>query len=310
MTSRMADQRGQSAIIALLFLTVLLGMAAAVIDVGAWFRAHRAAQAEADATALAAAQAYADDPANAGVLAVTYGLKTAGDNGGGVTASDITLVGNNSVRVDVRRDVAGVFSKVMGYAGVRVHAHAVAKAYEPGSVRWVAPIVVKNTHKDLFGPKATDTPKFNVPTTLTLGPQGAPGAFSLLNLDETDQNGTIGTSTLASWIEDGFDKYLAPGGFYSDPGAKFNSSQIQSALQDRYGTELLFPVYDTLVGTGSNAEYHVIGWVGFHITSVTDVSGTGGTINGWFTRYTADALDTPVPAGSLDGGVRSIQLID
>jgi Flp pilus assembly protein TadG len=306
MTSRLADQRGQSAVMTLLFLTVLLGMCAAVVDVGAWFRAHRAAQAEADAAALAAAQALPADPANAAVLAVQYATK----NGGGVSAGDVQLLPSAAVRVDVRRDIPGVFSKALGFAGVRVHAHAVAKAYLPGEVRWVAPIVVKNTHPQLFGPKATDSPQFNVPTQLTLGPQGAPGAFSMLNLDENQQNGTIGTSTLADWIEEGFDQYLEPGQFYSDPGAKFNSSQIQSALQDRYGTELLFPVYDTLLMQGSNAEYHVIGWVGFHITSVVNVSGTGGTINGWFTRYTADGIDSVPPSGTADAGVRSIQLID
>jgi Flp pilus assembly protein TadG len=306
MKRRMADQRGQSAVMTLLFLTVLLGMCAAVVDVGAWFRAHRSAQAEADAAALAAAQALPADPANATVLAVQYANK----NGGGVTAADVQLLPSAAVRVDVRRDVPGVFSKVLGFAGVRVHAHGTAKAYLPGEARWVAPIVVKNTHPLLFGPTATQSPTFDVPTTLTLGPQGAPGAFSMLNLDENQQNGTIGTSTLAEWIEEGFDQYLEPGQFYSDPGAKFNSSQIQSALQDRYGTELLFPVYDTLVLQGSTAEYHVIGWVGFHITSVTNVSGTGGSINGWFTRYIADGIDSAPPAGTVDMGVRSIQLID
>jgi len=289
----------------LLFLTVLLGMCAAVVDVGAWFRAHRAAQAEADAAALAGAQAFPADPANASVLAVQYASK----NGGGVTSGDVTLLPDNTVRVDVRRDVPGVFSKALGFAGVRVHAHGTAHAYGPGEARWVAPIVVKNTHPLLFGPKATGTPTFDVPTTLTLGPQGAPGAFSMLNLDESQQTGTIGTSALAEWIEEGFDQYLDLGQYYSDPGAKFNSSQIQSALQDRYGTELLFPVYDILTGTGSNAEYHVIAWVGFHITNVTS-SGSGGSLDGWFTRYIADGLDTPTPAGTPDTGVRSISLID
>jgi hypothetical protein len=302
MTSRMADQRGQSAVMTLLFLTVLLGMCAAVVDVGAWFRAHRAAQAEADAAALAAAQAFPANPANASVLAVQYANK----NGGGVTAGDVALLGNSTVRVDVRRDVAGVFSKALGFAGVKVHAHATAKAYQPGEVRWVAPIVVRNTHPQLFG--TPGCPCFDQPTTLTLGPQGAPGAFSMLNLND-DSTGTVGTSTMVDWIENGFNELLNLREYYSDPGAKYNSSQIQTALQDRYGTELLFPVYDILVGTGSNAEYRVIGWVGFHITN-TQASGTGGTLDGWFTRYIADGIDAATPPGTPDTGVRSISLID
>jgi hypothetical protein len=302
MNWRMSDERGQSAIMSLLFLTVLLATAAAVLDVGSWYRAHRSAQAEADASALAAAQAFPATPANASVLAVQYANK----NGGGVTAGDVTLLGNDTVRVDVHRDAPGFFSKVLGIGGVTVHAHAAAKAYRPGEVRWVAPIVVRNTHTKLFG--TPGCPCFDQQTTLTLGPQGAPGAFSMLNLVE-DDTGTVGTSTMVDWIENGFNGFLNLREYYSDPGAKYNSSQIQDALKDRYGTELLFPVYDVLSGTGSNAQYRVIGWVGFHITD-TQASGTSGTITGWFTRYIAEGLDSTDPSGTPDTGVRSISLVD
>jgi len=76
------------------------------------------------------------------------------------------------------------------------------------------------------------------------------------------------------WILSGFQNYLPIGGYMSDPGAKWNSSQVQDALKGRFGTELLFPVYDTLTGTGANAEYHVIGWVGFHLEDVGSLNGT------------------------------------
>ena len=131
----------------------------------------------------------------------------------------------------------------------------------------------------------------------------------MLNLDPNDQNGTVGTSTLATWIEKGFDEYLPLGGYYSDPGAKFSSSQIQQALRDRFQTEMLFPVYDTLTGTGSNATYHIIAWVGFHLTD-TSATGNNGSLSGWFTRVIWEGID-PVPGGSAteDLGVRSVQLV-
>ena len=102
------------------------------------------------------------------------------------------------------------------------------------------------------------------PATLPLGKTGAPGAFDLLNLDLS--HGGTSPTILANWILKGFDGYLPLGKYYSDPGAKWNSSQVQSALNQRVGTDLLFPVYDTLSGSGANAQYHVIGWVGFHLT--------------------------------------------
>ena len=44
------------------------------------------------------------------------------------------------------------------------------------------------------------------------------------------------------------------------------------ALENRIGTVLLFPVFDTLTGGGQNAQYNIIGWVGFHLDSY-DVHG-------------------------------------
>ena len=57
---KMMNQKGQSMVMALVFLTVMMGMSALVLDVGSWYRAHRAAQSTADASALAAAQGLPD----------------------------------------------------------------------------------------------------------------------------------------------------------------------------------------------------------------------------------------------------------
>jgi len=122
-----------------------------------------------------------------------------------------------------------------------------------------------------------------VPTTLDLGKTGAPGAFTMVNLDNTDTTGTIGASTLADWIVSGYDRYLPLGAYFSDPGAKWNNNTIQSAMQARYGTDLLFPVYDTLIDQGSNAEYHILAWAGFHLT-LAQASGDSGSLSGYFTQ--------------------------
>ena len=70
MSSRRHDC-GQAAVVTVLFLVVLLGMAAAVLDVGSWYREDRKLQATMDAAALAAAQALPDDPGAADALAQT-----------------------------------------------------------------------------------------------------------------------------------------------------------------------------------------------------------------------------------------------
>lgn len=303
--SRYRDERGQSAIIAVLFLMVLLGMTAAVVDVGFWFRAQRRAQSQADAAALAGAQLLPDDPAGARSTAISY----AKDNGVTISDDDVSFSpSSDTISVKVSSDQPGFFSKVFGIKTVTVGAKAAARAYKPYEARFLAPIVVNKLHPMLSGPSC---PCFGPDNQTTLPLQrlvDAPGAFDMLNLDAT-ANGAVGTSTLASWIDSGFDQYLPLGGYYSDPGAKFNSNDVDDALTAKIGDVLLFPVYDTLTGTGSNAEYHIIGWVGFHLLDFS-ASGSNGSLTGYFTSTIWDGLDA-LPGGTPgpDLGVRSVELV-
>ena len=70
---------GQAYVISILFLAVLLAMAAAVLDIGSWYRADRSLQATVDAAALAGAQELPGNTGNANALAAQY----ANQNGGG-----------------------------------------------------------------------------------------------------------------------------------------------------------------------------------------------------------------------------------
>ena len=130
--------------------------------------------------------------------------------------------------------------------------------------KYVAPIGVNILNPKLKGTSTCPCFGGTNLTTLPLGKTGAPGAFDLLNIDES--HGGTGPSILADWILKGYDGYLSLGDYFSDAGAKWNSSEVQNALEARLNTELLFPVYDTISGTGANAKYHVIAWVGFHMT--------------------------------------------
>jgi len=106
-----------------------------------------------------------------------------------------------------------------------------------------------------------------------------------------------------------FDRQLPLGGYFSRPGAAFNNSQIQGALTDKIGSELLFPIYDTLTGQGANAQYHIIAWAAFHITG-TDAHGQTGTLTGWFTRIVwTGIVSTSAPPTQPDLGVRSVALV-
>jgi hypothetical protein len=76
------------------------------------------------------------------------------------------------------------------------------------------------------------------------------------------------------------------------------------------GTELLFPVYDTLLGSGQNAQYHVIGWVAFHLTGYDKNRGNDYELQGYFTRVIWDGIQSQSKDQNLpDFGVYSVALV-
>lgn len=298
---------GQATVLTLVFLVVLLGMAALVLDIGSWYRADRATQSTADAAALAGAQALPYDPANASSLALQYSDK----NGGGLSSSDIQITQgldpNDTIKVHVRRSATGVFTKLFGVNSVNVGSTATARASLMQSAQYVAPIGVNIKHPMLRGTSGCPCFGPGNETTLPLGKTGAPGSFDLLNIDGS--KGGTGGQTLADWIIKGYSGYLPIGSYLSDTGAKWNDSLVQNALDQRMGSELLFPVYDILTGGGSNATYHVVGWVGFHLTG-HDASGTSGHITGWFTQVVWDGIESTAGDGSNpDLGARVVKLV-
>ena len=303
MRSRLRNESGQAVLMTVMFLTVLLGAAALVTDVGGWYRQQRQAQATADAAALAGAQALPSDPAQAQVLAAQY----ATSNGGGVLPTGgITLRDDfqphDTVVVKVSKDAPAFFSNIFAIDHATVTATAAARAGVPEQVAGVAPIVVNKLHPLLSGPGC---PCFEVPTTLPLGKDGAPGAFGFTNLQPDSNNGN---PDLSDWIQSGFDGYLGLGNYDSDPGAKFDTN-IDGALDARLGTELLLPVYDSLSSNGSNAYYDVIGWVGFHLTSY-DTHGNSGDLSGWFTKVIWSGLLSNSDKHLPDFGVYSVELVN
>src|SRR2546428_14012094 len=79
--SRTRNERGQVVVLTVIALTVLLGMSALVLDVGAWFHSKRQLQATADASALAGAQMLPDTPGTAISTALDYANKNGGAGG-------------------------------------------------------------------------------------------------------------------------------------------------------------------------------------------------------------------------------------
>ncbi len=298
-----SDNRGQTTVLTLVFMVVLLGMAALVLDLGSWYRSDRALQQTADAAALAGAQALPDSTGGATGLAIEYADKNGGGLGGSGIAFSGEFMANDTIKVNMTRQAPGFFSKMFGLKSVTVGAHASARVGTMNEAEYAAPIGVDVKHPMLSG---SGCPCFDQPTTLDLEKVG-PGAFRILNIDGS--KGGTGQDILGDWIVHGLDAYMPLDWYNSDSGAKFNASEVKDALTARIGTELLFPVYRAIQSQGSNLQYEVIGWVGFHLTGFKG-SGNSGQLDGWFTRVIWEGVQGRTGSGSPDFGARSIQLVD
>ena len=301
------NERGQAVVLMVISLAVLTGMAALVLDVGIWMRTDRRLQATADAAALAGAQKLPTDVAGAKALAQTY----ANQNGGDVLGSDITVTttytSNDTISVRAAKTQSGIFSKILGINSANIKADAKARVDSPQQAQYVAPMVVYCGHSLIQNCDGSHTPTFGVQTTMDFDKMGAPGAFGMLNLD--GGNGTPGAVEEGNWILHGYDKYLPLGMYRSDPGAKFSSQNVNGALDARVGSVLLFPVFKTLSGTGQNAQYEIIGWIGFYLTKET-THGNSATLEGYFTEYIAQGILAQSGSGAPNTfGVRSVQLV-
>jgi hypothetical protein len=298
---------GQAYVLTILFLVVLLGMAAAVLDVGSWYRAQRALQATVDAAALAGAQKLPESTGQASALATEYAAK---NGGGSITVSfSSDVVSNDTISVEGTRPAPGFFAKVFGVESVTVKAHAKARTGGISQAKYVVPIVVDEKHPKLQcnpNPCSGETELKYQHLKSNGSPDGS-GNFGFINL--TGDSGT-GTSDLEKWITNGFDKYLGLGDYDARTGNPFSSSHVGDVLDARIGDILLFPVYRKLTGTGTGAKYQIVGWAAFRVSGL-DLQGSNEKIFGEFVSVTWDGIQAG-SSGSAppDFGVKNVSLID
>lgn len=276
-----SSERGQMTAMMAVSIIALCAMGAFVMDVGSWFRAHRATQSVADAAALAGAQKLPLDSTAAQALATEYGNK----NGGGLTTIQFSsnTFTNDTITTRAERTAPGFLSRVLGVASVNVGADAIARAFNLGSAKYAAPFAVDKAHPMLSG---AGCPCFNQPTVLDLKTVG-PGAFRIVNIDGS--RGGTGQQILGDWVLNGYGGYMGLGWYYSDPGAKFNPGPLEDALAARIGSELLFPVYDTVREQGAGFEYRIVGWVGYMLTGHNG-QGNNAELEGYFTSVVWEGM--------------------
>jgi Putative Flp pilus-assembly TadE/G-like len=297
---------GQAYVISILFLAVLLAMAAAVLDIGSWYRADRSLQATVDAAALAGAQELPGNTGNANALAVQY----ANQNGGGniQVAFSTKVYSNDTIKVTGSRPAPGFFSKVLGVNSVTVHGTATARAGLLSSARWVVPIVVDEKHPKLqCNPNpCSGSTELNYLHLKNNGSPDGSGNFGFINLT----GGSSGTNDLGNLIENGWDQYMNLGDYDAVTGNQFSSSNIGDLLNARIGDVLLFPIYRKISGTGTGAHFEIVGWAAFKLTGM-NLQGNNEKLFGEFVSVTWDGIQAEQPSDAgVDFGVTNVSLVD
>jgi Flp pilus assembly protein TadG len=303
-------ERGQVLVFSVVLFAVLLGMAALAVDLGSWYRTQRQDQVVADAAALAGAQALPDDPAQAANLASAYAQKNGATLAAGAVTIKSTSLPNDTIQVSYPKSSPAFFAKIFGIDHADTREQATARSGVPGAARFVAPIVVPATNPMLqcSPPPCAGLTQISLLDLHKPGGGNAAGSFALLNLEQNG-SGTADAGTLAEWMADGYPDEMPIGTYFGAASTNYNSSAFQDALTARVGTEVLFPVYQApILNGGSNGEFNIVGWVGFHINSQT-AGGSSGTLVGYFTRFIAQGLPAAGnQPGSNDYGVRVVWL--
>jgi Flp pilus assembly protein TadG len=132
--SLIREESGQSLVVLVLGMVVILGIAAFAIDVGSWLATRHKAQVTADAMALAAANYMANNPSAAATSGQSFGQGTKYTQGSGLSPSGATVVVDTSAGTATATvTTAGTvsFARAVGIGPPTISATAVA-TYKQG----------------------------------------------------------------------------------------------------------------------------------------------------------------------------------
>jgi hypothetical protein len=339
------DERGQTLILVVFALPMLLALVALVTDGSKLFANKRAVQNVADATVLAAVRELNPDlsvctgPASTTGTCLSRVQTMASDysnrNGGptplhqcdDTSGPDWNCYqtpypdssGTGTLQVRIKRNVGLSFAGIAGFSSSDVIAKAVASLGLPGGATNVSPVGVQQQIAACTMPSAPVKcfgPSY--PTTLDFDSGGF--GFALLNLNcatDTPQT-TCPTSPdrqMVDYMEFGFPGLLSVNKWYQLNNGSKNGIKNGVDYAIANSKVLLIPVYDCVsvappaVVCGDPVAFHVIGYAAFVITSRNGwANGQGHTFTGYFTQFIATGISGG--PGGTDFGVHVVVLTE
>jgi Flp pilus assembly protein TadG len=134
------QETGQALVLAAFVMVVVLGFAAVAIDVGLFLHERRELQKAADAAALAGAQELPYSPGDAQQKAQEWATNN-GIGDGELESIEVstTYVADDTITVQVQRDVPFIFARVLGFTSDTMRADATARVGSPAEVGGLVP---------------------------------------------------------------------------------------------------------------------------------------------------------------------------
>lgn len=266
--------RGATAVLVAISMVVLLGFTSFGVDGVALWSDHKQLQNGADAGALAIAQMCSDDPNNCASAAAAanstadqFAVKNKFD-GNATAVSQIDTV-NDTVTVTVSSTRKLWFAPVLGIKTAKVSASATA-TWQAISGGDFVPLTISlcafyaQSNAVVGDPITTDTPM-----TIYYGTALASG----LSIGQ-DPTGICGSGTGGTppggfnWVgnqdHNCSASVLVGDWMASQPGNVPKGCDFGTSLA---GQTIQIPVFDSVTGTGSNAEYHIYAIASFLITA-------------------------------------------
>jgi hypothetical protein len=286
------------AILTVVFVSVL----AFVTDFGMAYANKRVLQNGADAAALAAAQEIAEVASpTADCSAIEGSMEDStrtvaeayfaenGPSGDAGIAPDATgynidcSSGRLLVEVATQQTSSNFFGPVFGAEhedGIPLQASAKAAVAPPNAVIGVRPLAICSVDAEALRDSPAESRYIIYDNDDDRGCGAASGNWGLLNLD----GGPNGTPELREWIEGGYDEEFGGTDTCEDAdiecteGTPGFRNSLTGSLEFILGEKIVIPVFDSVSGSGSNAMYHVQGFISVQVcgwrlngSAVTDV---------------------------------------
>jgi hypothetical protein len=263
-------ERGQSMVVLLLSMGLIVASLALATDGGRAYLERRRLQTAADAGALAGAKilALGGSESQATGAANEYATQF---NGAAVV--DVSFDGSRGVTAIARGTSPTSFGGLIGLSGLSVASRATA---EYGAVGWlpdsVLPIVV---HED----------SWVLGNAVDIYAGGGPGNYGWLGW-----SGDASTPSLCNSLtypydsetyinpHDGSDHILSVDDWVLGSTGVSPANCIEDALDALIGTHITVPIWNQAQDSGSNTEYHIVGFakfelLGYHLPSQNRITG-------------------------------------